>query len=132
MVLALAPRCGGPRSDLLRPLTTALRRTLAGALLLLPLTTGCAGPGAGGMDPRHSLLDSDPEGAAVFVDGGFVGTTPARFFLPAKERVEVRLELPGYVSEQGVLLRKAGTPADAPEGVGWEEVYYYPLTRKGS
>ncbi len=104
----------------------------AALIVLALLVSGCASaPGDAGSGAHPSTIRTDPAGAAVFVNGGFVGTTPATFMLPAKERVELRLELPGYMSHDDVLLRAPGTPADAPEGVGWDEVYHFPLVRKG-
>ncbi|MCA9774864.1 MAG: PEGA domain-containing protein [Myxococcales bacterium] len=81
-------------------------------------------------DPRASRIETAPDGASVYIDGGFVGTSPATFFIPAKARVDLRLELPGYMPLEDVLVRAAGTAPDAPDGVGWDEVYYYPLNRK--
>lgn len=101
-------------------------------LVNLALLSGCgSAPGRPEFKEVLSSIESDPAGASVFVDGGFVGTTPAKFRLPAKKRVELRIERPGYVFKEEVLLRKVGTPADAPAGVGWEPLYYYPLLKKG-
>lgn len=98
--------------------------------LVALLAGGCAGaqtdPGA----PVQSRFESDPSGASVFVDGGFVGVTPTAFHLPAKPTVEVRLELHDHFPATARLDRRVGTPPDAPAGVGWEPVYYWPLTRK--
>lgn len=111
------------------PIRAAIRAALIGVILS---ASGCASaPGAPGSGAHPSTIRTDPAGAAVFVDGGFVGTTPASFMLPAKDRVDLRLELPGYMSHDDVLLRAPGTPADAPAGVGWDEVYHFPLVRKG-
>lgn len=101
---------------------------LAGVLLLV----GCAGTDTneGGDVPVLSRFESEPPGASVFVDGGFVGTTPTSFHLPAKPSVHIRLELPGYFPVDTMLDRRTGLPPDAPAGTGWEEVYYWPLNRK--
>lgn len=101
---------------------------LAGALCL----GGCAGPDTheASTTPLLSRFESEPPGASVFVDGGFVGTTPTAFHLPAKPSVHVRLELPGYFPVDTMLDRRTGLPPDAPPGTGWEDVYYWPLVRK--
>lgn len=98
----------------------------------LAAQVGCAALGGATTAPRLSTFESDPPGASVFVDGGFVGTTPASFYLPAKDRVEVRLEAPGYAPHEDVLLRRTTVPeeARAEEGVGWEDLYYYRLLPK--
>lgn len=98
--------------------------------LIVAFLSGCSGVGDRSGDPRLTLIETDPDGASVFVDGGFVGTTPASFYAPAKERVDLRLELPGYLPQEDVLVRRKNLPPDATEGVGWEESYYYPLTPK--
>jgi hypothetical protein len=64
----------------------------------------------------------------VFVEGRFVGSTPASLYLPARARVQLRLELPGYRPLEDELVRGAGVPPDAEAGVGWEALYYYTLT----
>lgn len=93
---------------------------------------GCAGPDAGqeAGAPVLSRFESEPPGASVFVDGGFVGATPTSFHLPAKPSVHVRLELPGYFPVDTMLDRRKDLPADAPAGTGWEDLYYWPLVRK--
>ncbi len=81
-----------------------------------------------------SKIESLPQGASVFVGGGFVGLTPASFQLPAKPRVEIRLEFPGYIPYEDILIRRKGLPKDLEGelGVGWDEVYGpYTLIRKG-
>jgi hypothetical protein len=100
-------------------------------LVVLMGLTGCQG--VGGVNdntPRLSKVESDPPGASVFVGGGFVATTPASFYLPAKERVGLRLELPGYLPVDEVIVRSKSVPKDAQEGVGWDEVYFYELYSK--
>ena len=107
-------------------------RTLA-LLALCCWLAGCNSlGGVGDRTPRVSTFETDPTGASVFVDGGFVGTTPASFHLPAKDRVEVRIEAPGYMPHEDVLLRRSTVPEDAKaeEGVGWEELYYFQLLSK--
>ena len=88
------------------------------------LLGGCGAPE---MPQRASRIETDPPSAAIYVDGGYVGKTPTAFHLPAKDKVQLRLELPGYSPQEDVLYRDSATPAGAPEGVGWEEVYWYPL-----
>lgn len=102
----------------------------AGFCLIVAFLSGCSSVGDRSSDPRLTLIETDPKGASVFVDGGFVGTTPASFFAPAKDRVDLRLELPGYVPQEDVLVRRKNLPPGAAEGIGWEESYYYPLTPK--
>lgn len=97
-------------------------------ILLVLLATGCSSLGGAKENvPVVSLLETRPAGASVFVNGGFVGTTPARFTLPAEDRVDIRLELPGYTPQEDVLVRRRSVPEDAEEGVGWEANYYYEL-----
>lgn len=78
----------------------------------------------------QSSIETDPAGASIFVDGGFVGTTPTSFHLPPKRRVALRLELPGYFPVDTFLDRAAGVPAEAEEGVGWDAHYFFPLQKK--
>ncbi len=116
------------------------RKTRSGLILALLgaslwatiLSGGCAGTdeGGGGGTPVLSRFESEPPGASVFVDGGFVGTTPTSFHLPAKPSVHVRLELPGYFPVDTMLDREKTLPAGAPAGTGWEDLYYWPLVRK--
>ena len=79
--------------------------------------------------PERSSFETEPEGASLFIDGGFVGTTPTRFFLPAKPRVQLRIQRPGYLPVEETLIRTAVGP-DQGEGVGWEPLYFFPLTPK--
>jgi hypothetical protein len=98
---------------------------------LLALTGGgCTSTGTDPGAPVLSRFESDPAGASVFVDGGFVGMTPTAFHLPAKPRVEVRVELHGHFPANATLDRRLGLPEDAPAGTGWEPLYYWPLVRK--
>ena len=64
--------------------------------------------------PRGSLLaESDPEGAQLYVDGTFRGTTPIRLELPLGKH-EVRFFLPGYIEWPAqVELEKPETPLKA-------------------
>jgi PEGA domain-containing protein len=105
----------------------ALRITFILGLPLLLLA--CSGPGATRHESVRSAFASDPEGASVFIDGGFVGQTPTSFFLPDKDIVDVRVQHPGYLPMEEELHR-AKVPEEAGEGVGWESSYYYPLTPK--
>lgn len=101
-----------------------------GFYLLLPLLfVACSGPGATRHESVRSAFNSDPEGASVFIDGGFVGQTPTEFYLPAKKRVDVRVQRPGYLAMEEELHREP-VPEGAGEGVGWEPSYYYPLSPK--
>jgi hypothetical protein len=103
----------------------------AGSVALVAfLLNGCAGAQTDPDAPVASRFESDPAGASVFVDGGFVGVTPTAFHLPAKGTVEVRLELHDHFPATARLDRRVGTPETAPAGVGWEPVYYWPLVRK--
>lgn len=107
------------------------------ALALAP--AGCsssesAGGGGGTSGPVATqkvltTIDGSPRGASVFVDGGFVGVAPATFHLPAKKSVEVRVEMPGFVPYQTTLYRAAVAPG-AEDGVGWDDLYYFELTKK--
>jgi hypothetical protein len=102
------------------------------ATAVLAALGGCAGP-EGGQDadrPVMSRFDTNPQGATLFVDGGFVGVTPTAFHLPAKPSVEVRIEYPGYFPIDTRLDRQLGLPPDAPAGTGWDPQYYFPLVRK--
>ena len=99
---------------------------VAGVLLGL---TGCMG-GVNDNAPHLSTVESNPAGASVFVDGGFIAITPASFYLPAKDRVGIRLELGGYLPVDEILVRSRSVPEDAEEGVGWDEVYFYELYSK--
>ena len=108
------------------------RRTCRGwawraALLTVLLATGCAISNDPNTTPVLSTFESTPVGANVFVDGWFVGRTPATFHLPAKDRVEVRVDAPGYMFQEMELKRRRGVPQDAEPGVGWEKLYYFEL-----
>ncbi len=106
--------------------------TLAWVGFLLMLLVGCQGGGiTPGTSPALTKIETDPPGANVYLDGGFVGVSPASFFMPAKPRLQLRIEHPNYLPVDETMIRHKGTPADAEEGVGWDEVYFYPLTRKG-
>jgi hypothetical protein len=104
-------------------------------LLFLPAIllgfTGCQSVGgAKEYQPVLSKFETNPPGASVFVEGGFVATTPASFYLPAKPRVSIRLEMVGYLPVEEVLVRAKGTPEGAEEGAGWEELYFWELYGK--
>lgn len=103
----------------------------AGWLAALGLAA-CASQEAGRPSAKklQSAFETDPSGASIFVDGGFVGTTPTSFHLPPKKRVALRLELPGYFPVDTFLDRAAGTPPEAEEGVGWDAHYFFPLQKK--
>jgi hypothetical protein len=90
----------------------------------------CAGTGIDPGAPILSRFETDPAGASVFIDGGFVGTTPTAFHLPAKPTVEVRLELHDHFPATARLDRRIGLPADAPAGTGWDPLYYWSLNRR--
>ena len=101
-----------------------------GFFLALPLLViACSGPGATRHESIRSEFNSDPEGASVFIEGGFVGQTPTSFFLPNKDVVDVRVQRPGYLPMEEELHR-AKVPEGVGEGVGWESSYYYPLNPK--
>lgn len=85
------------------------------------------GCGAPEMAQRASKFETVPKDAAVYVDGGYVGRTPTAFHLPAKPKVWVRVELPGYAPIEEQLYRDVATPPEAVEGVGWQDLYYYEL-----
>ncbi|MGE0710221.1 MAG: PEGA domain-containing protein [Planctomycetota bacterium] len=93
---------------------------------------GCAttGPGAPRHEPQVSKFETDPPGASVFIDGGFVGVTPTGVMLPGRPEVSIRIEKPGYLFVEELLRRAPGTPSDAPDGVGWESLYPYTLNAK--
>ena len=101
-----------------------------GLYFLLPLfLLACSGPGAARHVVEHSAFETEPEGASIYIDGGFVGTTPTKFYLPAKDTVELRIQRPGYLPHEEELYRdKVGEGAG--EGVGWESLYFFPLTAK--
>lgn len=105
---------------------------VAAILTLGVWIAGCAssGPGAERYEPRLSLIETEPAGASVFLEGGFVGVTPASFMMPARPEVTIRIERPGYLFVEELLRRRSNVPADVGEGVGWEEVYFWPLTPK--
>ena len=127
MVRTPRPRHRAPwRSALAR---SGVGRALLGAALLA--SAGCAGGGVReDPGPRGSRIESDPPGALVYVDEQFTGRTPVTVFLPARPRVRLRVEHPGHApSEQE--LRRAPVGDDAPEGAGWEALYYVPLEPTG-
>lgn len=77
--------------------------------------TSCVIPGRS----AEVSVASDPPGARVLVDGvdsGFV--TPCRMKLPASDEMLVELQLPGYKSEQRLLV-----PDHEVEAVFWREAY---------
>jgi hypothetical protein len=121
--------------DTLRPtirIRGQFRVTLALVLGLSTLSLGCAtsGPGAVRHEPQVTKIETEPAGASVFMEGGFVGTTPCAFLMPAQPEVTIRIERPGYQFVEELLRRHSQTPNDAAEGVGWDEVYFWPLTAK--
>jgi hypothetical protein len=96
---------------------------IVASVLLLGLA-GCSSlGGARDNSPVLSLFETRPPGASVFVEAGFVGTTPCSFYLPAQDRVEIRLEFPGYLPQDDILVRRRSVPKDAEQGVGWESNY---------
>lgn len=108
----------------------AIRAPIIGLTLLFSaLSLGCSGPGATRHDPARSTFESDPAGASIFVDGGFVGRTPTAFFLPAKEQVEIRILHPDCLPLEEVLYR-AKVAEGSGEGLGWDPTYFYPLNPK--
>ena len=118
-------RSGGSRGRTSLALVAAL--LTIGACL-----AGCAssGPGAERYEARLTLIETEPAGASVFLEGGFVGTPPASFMMPARPEVTIRIERPGYQFVEELLRRRADVPPDAQEGVGWETSYFWPLTPK--
>ncbi|MDR0643520.1 MAG: PEGA domain-containing protein [Treponema sp.] len=53
------------------------------------------------------LAESEPEGAAVFVDGVYQSTTPARIFVPKGKRI-VKMSLPGFSPWEQPIEVKGG------------------------
>ena len=102
------------------------------AVVALVAGSGCAANDAKGPDTKvvQSRFESDPAGATIFIDGGYVGTTPTTFRLPPKRQVRLRLELPGYFPIDTSLDRLPGVAEGAEPGVGWDEVYYFVLKSK--
>lgn len=121
----LATTAERPRKRLCGPGMAAL----AAAMVAL---SGCAANDPKGPDTKvvQSRFESDPAGATIFIDGGYVGTTPTSFRLPPKRQVRLRLELPGHFPVDTTLDRLPNVPEGAEPGVGWEEVYYFVLKSK--
>ncbi len=82
---------------------------LAAAGLLALLAAGCA------RIDRSLVLDSDPSGARLYVEGSYVGLTPQRIPYVYPGRVGVRLEKEGYESVAAEVVVK--TTADATIGL---------------
>lgn len=114
-----------------RPVTWRSGRSWISALVVATLV-GCAATEEGAAPTKdvQSRIETDPPGASIFVDGGFVGTTPTAFRLPPKQRVQLRLDLPGHFPVDTVLERAPGVAESAGPGVGWEPFYYFPLRKK--
>lgn len=110
------------------------RKRLCGPAMaaLVALVAGCAANDAKGPETKvvQSRIESDPAGATISIDGGYVGTTPTSFRLPPKRQVRLRLELPGYFPVDTQLDRLPGVAEGAEPGVGWDEVYYFVLKSK--
>jgi hypothetical protein len=70
--------------------------------LVLLATTGCATVTGGARD-QQVRIRSDPQGAAVLLDGQAVGATPARLVLSRTQTHQVDVELPGYAPYHAVL-----------------------------
>ena len=83
---------------------------------LRPLLTLLAGLGAAAACgcariDRVLVLDSDPSGAHLYVDGAYVGPTPQRIPYVHPGRVTVRLEKEGYASVAAEVNVKTTTDA---------------------
>jgi hypothetical protein len=88
-------------------LTQVIRRAAVGcALLAVAAVSGCATV-AGGSGPQKVKVESDPPGAAVFVDERPCGVTPTTVALDRNVVHHIRLEKDGY----------AATAADLKPGV---------------
>src|SRR5262249_28330233 len=120
---------GGRMRYFVRALRAALSVTLAGAIVVL------SGIGANAAGPLGTIeVRTDPEGAAVFVNGEPRGVTPVAVAnLPAGEH-RVRVVKDGFVENSRVVSVAAGsrraldvrltqapaTPPPAPEASGGE------------
>jgi hypothetical protein len=83
----------------------------------LPLALGAALLGAGCVE-RSLLVESDPPGARLFVNGLPTGTTPARVRYVHDGRFDVRLEKEGHHSVHGeVTTRRAVDAVPGPDFV---------------
>jgi hypothetical protein len=80
---------------------------LVGCLLLV----GCATAARSESDD-HLLVDSDPQGASIFVNGTFAGTTPKRVRMPSDRSISVVCKLPGRQTSTATVYRE-GAPATA-------------------
>lgn len=106
MHLTRAPLSGPPRPR--RFVRSSASASLALLALLVALTSatslsGCATIMSGG--PDRVSVASNPSGAMVYVDRAMVGMTPTVISLDrAKEKAEIRLELPGF--EPVVITRE--------------------------
>ncbi len=85
-----------------------MRKLVAAALALVVLTasTGCA---------STILINSQPPGAKVFVDGAYLGTAPASYTDTAIVGTvhQVKLTLPGYRDQIGFFGRNSQFNAGA-------------------
>jgi len=88
----------------------------AGARNLAPLLgcllmVGCATAARSESDD-NLLVDSDPPGASIFVNGMFAGTTPKRVRMPSDRSISVVCKLPGRQTSTSTIYRE-GAPATA-------------------
>jgi hypothetical protein len=60
------------------------------------LTIGCATVLRNGQREQQVQIDSQPRGAAVYVDDASEGTTPTRVLLDTRQAHRVRVEMAGY------------------------------------
>lgn len=112
-----SPKFSGPDS---RPESRAVWDACSNAVgaLLDFLEKRNEAASAGGPQPVvealvEVMVDSDPPGADVLVDGIFRGTTPCTLRLPSR-RLPLRLELPGHQAWERVLIPEAGMRIKPP------------------
>jgi hypothetical protein len=55
------------------------------------------------------VVDSEPAGADVLIDGVFRGTTPLKLSVPARQ-VKIRIERQGFIAWERVLVPRADMP----------------------
>ncbi len=70
---------------------------LACASASLMLTVGCATGARCTAGAPKTLINSEPSGAAVFVNESFVGKAPQTMEFSPRKEYKIRMELPGYL-----------------------------------
>lgn len=83
-------------------------------VLVLVLVASCA-TATRSRSTDHLLIDSDPTGAAIWVNGLAAGMTPKLVLMPSDRVIQVRCTLRGYRDATATVFREVA-PAAAFDG----------------